>query len=337
MNRQLLLSRKSFIKYLCWLAATLSIDQFAIKEIAQVIAKASKKQPVIWLQGQSCGGCTVSFFTADYPSPADLILNMISLRYHQLLMVPPGKEAQKELIETISAEEYILVVEGAVPSLDERFCLLSEKPFSKLLEEASKNASYIIASGACASFGGIPKAGPTGSMGVGSFLKRSDVINLPTCPIHPDHLVATIMHFLIYGYMPKVDKFGRPELFFKNTVHDACERKNHFDKSEFLEDWNDPSQKDWCLYLKGCRGTIAFADCSKRKWNDRSNWCVGCGAGCQACSEPGFYEQMSPLFERYEKDFDLGKIGVAVGLAASAGIAAHYLRHSFSAKRKEKR
>jgi hydrogenase small subunit len=261
---------------------------------------------------------------------------MISLRYQELLMGASGKEAEQELLEAVSAGEYLLVVEGCVPASDDRFCLISGKPFSRLLEEASKRAVHIIACGACASYGGIPKAGPTGSTGMSGFLNRSDVVNLPTCPVHPDHLVATIMHFLYYGYMPELDKFGRPEIFFKSTVHDSCERRVHFERSEFLKDWNDPLQKEWCLYLKGCKGTVAFADCSLRKWNGGMNWCVECGAGCQGCSEPGFYEEMSPLFERLEEDFNADKIGAAVGLAASAGLAAHFIRRSLSVKRRKK-
>jgi hydrogenase small subunit len=165
-----------------------------------------------------------------------------------------------------------------------------------MVEEAAEKAVAIIAVGACAAYGGIPAAGPTGAVGVGKIVKNKPIINLPTCPVHSDHLVGSILYFLATGSAPPLDDIGRPKMYFGELVHDNCRRRYYFDNDMFLTDWNDPEQKNWCLYEKGCKGPDTYADCSVRRWNDGQNFCIDCGAGCMGCAEPDFYDGMSPLY-----------------------------------------
>ena len=69
-------------------------------------------------------------------------------------------------------------------------------------------------------------------------------------------------------------------------MHDNCRRRAHFDAGEFLKDWNDPKQKNWCLFEKGCKGPQSYIDCTVRRWNTGINFCLDCGGVCQACGEP---------------------------------------------------
>ncbi len=82
------------------------------------------------------------------------------------------------------------------------------------------------------------------------------IINISTCPVHTDHLVGTILYVLVTGKIPELDSKGRPAMYFgdKWLIHDNCRRRAHFDAGEFLKDWNDPKQKNWCLFEKGCKG-----------------------------------------------------------------------------------
>ena len=88
----------------------------------------------------------------------------------------------------------------------------------------------------------------------------------------------------------------RPKVYFGQSLHDSCRRASYYDAGLFLEDWNDPAQQDYCLYQKGCKGPDTYADCSIRRWNEGINYCNDCGAGCQGCAEPGFYQHRTPLF-----------------------------------------
>jgi hydrogenase small subunit len=111
-----------------------------------------------------------------------------------------------------------------------------------------------------------------------------------------DHLIGTVVYFLVTHEAPPLDKHGRPLMYYGMLVHDNCRRRAHFDEDRFLMSWNDPNQKDWCLLMKGCKGPETYADCPIRRWNSGINFCIDAGAPCQGCSEPEFYEQQSPLY-----------------------------------------
>lgn len=291
------ITRRDFLKYCTTMAAILGLSKLEFtSKVAQAIESFSKKPPVIWLEGQDCAGCTISFTQILHPPASSIILDSISLRYHETVMAGAGQLAEKVYHETVEKGGYVLIVEGSIPSADERFCLVGGRPFKEIVLEAAKNASAIIAVGACACYGGIPQATPTKGVGLNKILKERAIINLPTCPVHPDHLAGTVLYFLTTGKAPKLDKLGRPLFYFRDSIHENCRRRSHFDAGRFLKDWNDPEQKDWCLFEKGCKGPLTFADCSVRRWNDGINFCLDCGGVCVGCAEPGFYAEMSPLY-----------------------------------------
>lgn len=290
-------SRREFLKYCAATAAVLGLSELEFTtRVVQALESASKKPPVIWLSGQDCAGCSISFTGALNPPAASIILDKISLRYHEAIMAASGHLAESVYHETVKKGGYVLIVEGSVPSVDDRFCMVGGRPFRKILEEAAEKAAGIIAVGACATYGGIPAAGPTKGVGLDKALPGRAVINLSTCPVHTDHLVGTVLYFLTTGKIPPLDDIGRPKAYFGQSIHDNCRRRSYFDEDLFLNDWNDPKQKDWCLYEKGCKGPDTYSDCPVRRWNDGINFCIDCGAGCQGCAEPDFYEGMSPLF-----------------------------------------
>ena len=73
------ISRRDFMKYCATTAAVLGLSEleFAFK-VSEVLAAAASKPPVIWLEGQDCAGCSISFAGSLNPSIADMILNRVS-------------------------------------------------------------------------------------------------------------------------------------------------------------------------------------------------------------------------------------------------------------------
>jgi hydrogenase small subunit len=211
-------------------------------------------------------------------------------------MAASGHVAEAALHETIKKGGFVLCVEGSIPTADDRFCMVGGRPFRETLEEAAAKAAAIIAVGACATYGGIPAAGPTGAVGVNKIITDKPIINISTCPVHTEHLIGTILYYLTTGKVPPLDKQGRPKMYFGELIHDNCRRRSYFDNDTFLSDWNDPKQKNWCLYEKGCKGPDTYSDCPVRRWNDGLNFCIDCGAGCMGCAEPEFYAGMTPLY-----------------------------------------
>jgi len=297
------INRRDFLKYCAATAALLGLSEMEFTAgIAHALEANSGKPPVLWIEGLACAGCTISLAQSLYPPASKIILDKISLRSHWTLMAAAGDLAEEVLNETIKRGGYILVVEGAIPSADDRFWMHAGVAGRHHFEEAAKKATSILAVGACSAFGGIPRATPSKGISVSDALKRAKidkpVINISTCPVHPDHLVGTILYVLVTGNIPELDSKGRPVMYFgdKRLLHDNCRRRGHFDAGEFLTDWNDPKQKDWCLLQKGCKGPMAYIDCSIRRWNDGISFCLDCGGLCQACGEPAFYDQLAPLY-----------------------------------------
>ena len=79
----------------------------------------------------------------------------------------------------------------------------------------------------------------------------------------------------------------------------------------------------------GCKGPQTFHNCPTVQWNDGTNWPIGAGHGCVGCSEPNFWDQMSPFYARLPKVPGFGiettadTIGLWLAGATAAGFAAH--------------
>src|SRR3989304_118620 len=296
------INRRDFLKYCATTAAVLGISELEFTSgVAHAMETASKKPPVVWFAGQACTGCTISFAQINYPPASSIILDKISLRYHMTVMAAAGEVAEKALHEAIKEGGYVYIFEGAIPSADDRFWMHGKRPGREVFEEIAKKAGAIIAVGACSAYGGIPRACPTKGIGVGEALKRAGInkplINISTCPVHPDHLAGTILYYLVTGKVPELDSKGRPAMYFGEvSMHDNCRRRAHFDAGEFLKDWNNPKQKNWCLFEKGCKGPVSYIDCTVRRWNDGISFFLDCGGLCQACGEPIFYDKVTPLY-----------------------------------------
>ncbi|MEN8613881.1 hydrogenase small subunit [Dehalogenimonas sp. THU2] len=309
------LSRRDFVKVAGITATYLGLSQALAPQIIQALEMQAqgKKPAVIWLDGQACSGCAESFLNNLEPTASSLLLDTISLRYNEAVMAASGHQAEEALAATVAEGGYVLVIDGSIPLAENgKFCMVGGRPFTEIVRETAKNAAVIICVGSCASFGGIPRSGPTDAVGYlyrgktlhGFFndVGPKPVINLPTCPLHNERLVATIVHYLTFGTAPELDAFQRPLAFYGRLQHDNCSRRGNFEKRRFVTDFNNPAQQGYCLILKGCKGPIAFQDCQTRLWNNRASYCINSSFPCIACSQPEFYQDTSPHFA-HEYDF----------------------------------
>lgn len=250
------------------------------------------KIPIIWLELADCTGNSEGFIKSAHPKVDDLILKYISLDYHELLMAASGDQSESVLESIIEndAGRYILMVEGAVPlGMDGKFLRIGPKGETghALLKRVAKNAAAVLAVGSCAFDGGVvaAKPNPTGAVGVAEALGRDDIINLPGCPVNPINIVGTLLHYIMFGELPKLDEKNRPEWAYGFRIHDNCERRGHYDLDEFVLEWGDEgAKKGWCLFKMGCKGPYADLNCSLVKFNEGTSWPVQAGHGCFGCA-----------------------------------------------------
>jgi quinone-reactive Ni/Fe-hydrogenase small subunit len=249
------------------------------------------KIPIIWLELADCTGNSEGFIKSAHPKVDDLILNYISLDYHELLMAASGDQSEMALDAVLENDSgaYILLVEGAIPlGMDGKYLRIGPKGETglELLQRTAKNAAAVLSIGSCAFDGGVVAAepNPTGAVGVAEALGRDDIINLPGCPVNPINIVGTLLHYIMFDELPKLDEKNRPEWAYGFRVHDNCERRGHYDLDEFVLEWGDEgAKKGWCLFKMGCKGPYADLNCSLVKFNEGTSWPVQAGHGCFAC------------------------------------------------------
>jgi hydrogenase small subunit len=259
--------------------------------VAQTIGKA-RRPSVIWLHMQDCTGCTETLLRTSQPDLADLVLNMISLDYHETIMAASGHDAELALREAMDQNDgrFVLVVEGSIPTGDAgNYLKIAGKKGTDLLNEVAARSAAVISIGSCASWGGIPSSGPnpTGAVGVDSLIKNKPVVNIPGCPPNPYVLLATVLEYASTGKLPRLDALNRPSFAFDRTIHDHCPRRAHFDAGRFALQFGDSGHtKGWCLYQLGCKGPVTHAPCSTRHFNEVVDcWPIGIGAPCVGCTE----------------------------------------------------
>ncbi|VVC83198.1 hydrogenase small subunit [Sideroxydans sp. CL21] len=293
LEKRLGISRRSFLQMCAAMAATMGLPKGA--EAAMAKAVATKKRPsVIWLHFQECTGCTESLLRAEHPTLEKLILDIISLDYHETLFAAAGHQAEAARRSAMKANKgkYILVVEGAIPTRDNGiYCKIGGQTAIEMLKECAADAAAVIAIGSCASWGGMPSTppNPTGAMSAGEVLGKV-IPNIPGCPPNPYNFLSTVVHFLTFGKLPEVDDFGRPKFAYSRLIHENCERRAHFDAGRFALEFGDEGhKKGYCLYKLGCKGPETHANCPAILFGDVGNasWPVGTGHPCIGCTEKG--------------------------------------------------
>lgn len=292
-ERRLGVSRREFLKICAATAGSLGLPAGAEAAIAEAVASA-RRPSVIWLHFQECTGCSESLLRAEHPTLEKLILDVISLDYHETLMAAAGHQAEKARKDAMAANKgkYILVIEGAIPTKDNGiYCKVGGHTAIDITKECAADAAAVIAIGSCASWGGMPSTdpNPTGASSVAEVLGKP-VVTIPGCPPNPYNFLATAVHFLTFGKLPATDKLGRPLFAYGRLVHENCERRAHFDAGRFAMEFGDEGhRKGYCLYKLGCKGPETYANCPSIGFGDagEGNWPVGCGHPCIGCTEKG--------------------------------------------------
>ncbi len=303
-------SRRDFLRASAALSGALALRAAGLSALQDAIAATGESTvPVIWLQGQGCTGCSVSFLNSVHYATADeLLLQSLDVRFHPNVMAAAGDEAVAAADSARRAGGYVLVIEGAIPfGADGQYCHLWEgMTMVDAIRSFAPGAIAVLAVGTCATYAGIPggRPNPTDALGVDEALERlgitAQTINIPGCPVHPDWLVGTVAK-LLNGQAPQLDSYGRPlDYFPQKKIHDRCPLKG-------TEEANRLGLQS-CLKKLGCRGPKTHADCDIRQWNSSGSgaygvsWCIGAGSPCIGCVEPGFPDSMSPFY-RDGEDF----------------------------------
>lgn len=284
------ITRREFLAWGTKLSVLMGLEISAVPQVVDALENlTSGDASVVWLQGLSCSGCSVSLLNGEFPEPVELLTSYISLKFHGTLSAATGEVAVDVVRQMISEGGYYLVVEGSMPIGLPEACKFGEELVTDQVLAAAQRAQAVVSVGACAAFGGIPGAenNQTGAVSVAAFLNENSVatpiINVPGCPAHPDWIVGTLVHVLKFG-MPELDAVGRPTMFYGRLIHDQCPRFADYERERFARIFGE----DGCLFKLGCLGPLTQADCTMRLWNGRTNYCIKAHAPCIGCASPDF-------------------------------------------------
>ncbi len=292
-------SRRDFMKFCATVAALLGMGPEFAPRVAEALT-AKKRPSVVYLHMAECTGCSEAVLRTVDPYIDSLILDTISLDYHETIMAAAGEKAEEALHQALSSPEgYICVVEGGIPTKDNgAYGKVGGRTMLQMVKDIVPKAIATICIGTCSCYGGVQaaKPNPTGAKSVSEALGGITTVNIPGCPPNPINFVGAVVHFLTKG-VPPLDQFGRPLIFYGKTVHDQCPRLPHFDAGEFAPSFGSAeAKKGWCLYNLGCKGPNTYNNCPKVLFN-QVTFPIQAGHPCIGCSEPNFWDTMTPFYE----------------------------------------
>jgi hydrogenase small subunit len=297
-------TRRDFLKVCGGLAALIGLGQAGAADVAQALEKLAARPNVIWSCFQECLGCSVNLLQSRTPQVATLILQQISLNYHEAVMAAAGDEAEQNYWDTVDSGDFYWVVEGAIATKIPGAITVHGETSMDIVKKTYPKAKATIAIGTCACYGGVQAAlpNPTGAKGLAAFLKEDAgvadpvVLNMSRCPGNAEDMLAALTYVLVYQKLPELDAVGRPTFLYGALVHDNCERRAHFENGDYIEAFGDEHCADeWCWFKMGCKGPVSYAPCPVTRWNGHQSWCVKAGP-CIGCSEPKFWDTMAPFY-----------------------------------------
>jgi len=79
----------------------------------------------------------------------------------------------------------------------------------------------------------------------------------------------------------------------------------------------------------GCKGPVTYQNCPTIRWNDGTNWPIGCGHPCIGCAEPDFWDRMTPFYRHLPgvPGLRAGPSVDTVGAWLTVGAAAAFVGH----------
>lgn len=285
------ISRRDFLKWSAAAAAALKLN-YDMDKFNSVMA-AESDPPVIWLQGASCTGCSISTLNVTNPTTIDdVLLHKISMKYHPNLSTITGNSVMQTIDNAANQYkgQFILVLEGAIHTGSyKNYTVIGQlngqdvTMYDAVLKYGQM-AKYVVAAGACASFGGIPAAGVnsatcTSVNAVLSGKTSSPVVNLPGCPAHPTVLVQTLIDLILTG-VPSLDSYNRPTKYYGVNIHSICPRKGQTQVTQ-------PGILG-CYMPMGCKGPGCKNVCPSMKWNNGQNFCQTVNYPCIGCANPDY-------------------------------------------------
>ena len=143
-------SRRDFLKFCTAVAVTMGLGPSMATEVAAALT--NRRASVVYLHCAECTGCSEALLRTCKPFLDTLILDTISLDYHETIMAAAGEAAEAALDQAISNPEgFICVVEGAIPTaMDGKYGYVGGHTMLDLCKRVLPKAKAVVTMGTCA-------------------------------------------------------------------------------------------------------------------------------------------------------------------------------------------
>jgi len=292
------MSRRDFLKGLYHALLAVGGSTFISFEELEAMEVSLNKPDVIWIHGMSCDGCSTSFLYSDV-TILDILSKFANVIFHPTLMAATGDKAI-EILDEYQSNNLLTILEGGIPLDMPHACMMADRYITDWIEELAKKSVAMVAAGTCATFNGVCDMDNmvTGACSLRYFLEKrgvaTPVVNLPTCPMKPDHLLYVLFYYIKHKKLPALDEFRRPMRFFGETIHERCIFYNDFQEKIFAKEIGDRG----CLIKLGCQGPVTKNDCVKSNNKFDQYNCIKSGHPCVGCASESFPRKI--MFKSYD-------------------------------------
>ena len=266
--------RREFLRFCGLMVSTLALPASFVGQVAKALE--SRRRPVlVWLEFQDCAGNSESLLRSPHPTVTEIVLNLLSLEYHETIMAGAGKRAEaalKRVPRRASRESIIAVVEGAIPTAEGGIhCTIGGRTALDIVREVCPNGGGHDRRG-CLRLGRRWLVGAAPNPDRSRRCQRGGPRNHGSStwaavrPTPSNTAAVADPLSRLRELCPDLDSYGRP-LFAYGELDPRSVRTDGLtiDAGRFVEKWGDdgPCAKGWCLYqdgMQGSRGDLQLPD-----------------------------------------------------------------------------
>ena len=287
------LRRRDFLKFCTLAAAAVGLPLRVAEQFAEA-AVLGKKPSVIWLHFQECTGCTESLLRTTTPALDELILDLISLDYHETLLVPSGKLAERRAARPRwrrTRASSSSIIEGAMPTKDGGiYCKIGGQTAIEMLRrdrrEGRRDHRHRLLRLVGRHSLRRPESDrrhrhardPQGQ-------DRGHHPGLPGQPLQLPRHRAAVRH-LRHAARARRARPAEVRLRPARSTSTARAAPTSTPAASPSQYGDEGHRQGWCLYRLGCKGPATHANCSVKHFDEVVDaWPIGLGHPCFGCTE----------------------------------------------------
>jgi [NiFe] hydrogenase small subunit len=222
------------------------------------------------------------------------------VEYHETIMAAAGHQAEENCRPPSRKYEgkFICVVEGAMATkFNGGYGKVGGRTFLEIAKEIVPRAAATICHRHLCRFGGIQaaKPNPGGYKGVGERHGNQNPEHT-RLSAQPGQHCRDRRQLSAPRQAAGTGQPGPADVCLRQDHSRSVPARSHFENDEFVEEFgSEEAAMGYCLYKMGCRGPETYNNCPIVKFNDGTSWPVEAGHPCIGCSEPDFWDKLTPF------------------------------------------